>query len=176
LKKVSADKQMPFNEEYCMICLRIFTIINTFRRGQNNVPFEKIQHIYITENSFAKYLGHNNSVKFGEHDIAFAKDIDFIISKFWFKLRKGFNDKSTLPKTFDFVTKAKIIIASHINNTVSENYEKLQTKFKKGELTEEQAVELSYAYKEKPNTPDLVTIDNIDDSFQFLSNENFIED
>lgn len=176
LKKASEEKHMPFNEEYCIIYLRIFTKINTFRRGQNNVPFEKIRHIYVTENNFAKYLGHNNSVKFKENDIAFAKDIDYVISKFWFKLRKGFNDKATLPKIFDFVTKAKIIIAAHMNNSISENYEKLQIKFKKGELTEEQAIELSHAYKEKPNTPDLVTPDNIDDSLLFLRNENFIED
>lgn len=176
LKKSSEEKHMTFDEEYCNTCLRIFTKINTFRRGVNNVPFEKIKHIYITENNFAKYLGHNNSVKFGERDIAFAKDIDYVISKFWFKLRKGFNDKAALPISFDFVTKAKIIIASHINNTISTSYDILQRKFKTGELTEEQAIELSYAYKEKPNTPELVTLENIDDSLFFLTNENFIED
>lgn len=176
LKKISEEKQKPFDEEYCVTCLRIFTKVNTFRRGVNNGPFEKIKHIYITENNFAKYLGHNNKVKFGERDIAFAKDIDYVISKFWFKLRKGFNDKAALPITFDFVTKAKIIIASQINNAISTKYDLLQKKFKKGELTEELANELFYAYKEKPNTPELVTPENIDDSLLFLTNENFIED
>jgi hypothetical protein len=176
LKTVSEEKKMPFNEEYCTICLRLFTKINTFRQGRNNVPFEKIGHIYITENGFAKYLGHNNTVKFEEYDIAFAKDIDYVISKFWFKLKKGFNDKASLPKTFDLVTKAKIIMSSHINNSLSDNYDKLQSKFKKGEFTEEVAIELSHAYKEKPNSPELITSENIDDSLQFLDDENFIED
>lgn len=176
LQKMSEEKKMPFDEEYCMTCLRIFTKINTFRRGKNNVPFEKIEHIYVTENSFAKYLGHNNVVKFGENDTTFAKDIDYIITKFWFKLKKGFNDKAALPKSFDFVTKAKIIIASHINNRVTNNYIDLQTRFRNGKLTEEQAIELSHAYKEKPNAPELVTLENIDESLDFLHNENFIED
>lgn len=176
LKKASEEKRMRFNEEYCTICLRLFTKINTFRRGKNNVPFEKIGHIYITENSFAKYLGHNNTVKFQDTDIAFAKDIDYVISKFWFKLKKGFNDKASLPKTFDLVTKAKIIMSSHIGNSLSNNYDKLQFKYKRGEITEEEAVELSYAYKEKPNSPELITAANIDDSLLFLDDTNFIED
>lgn len=176
LKKTSEEKHMPFNEEYCTICLRLFTKINTYRRGKNNVPFEKIQHIYITENGFAKYLGHNNAVKFEDTDIAFAKDIDYVITKFWFKLKKGFNDKAALPKTFDLVTKAKIIMASHINNSLSDNYDKLQSKFNKGEFSEEVAIELSHAYKEKPNSPELITSENIDDSLHFLDDENFIED
>jgi hypothetical protein len=176
LRKTSEEKKMRFNEEYCTICLRLFTKINTFRRGKNNVPFEKIGHIYITENGFAKYLGHNNTVKFEERDIAFAKDIDYVISKFWFKLKKGFNDKASLPKTFDLVTKAKIIMSSHLNNSLSNNYDKLQDKYKKGEITEEVAIELSHAYKVKPNSPEMISSSNIDDSLHFLDDENFIED
>jgi len=110
LKKMSEEKNMPFDEEYCMTCLRIFTKINTFRRGKNNVPFEKIEHVYVTENNLAKYLGHNNVVKFEESDTTFAKDIDYVITKFWFKLKKGFNDKAALPKSFDFITKAKLLL------------------------------------------------------------------
>lgn len=176
LEKASKEKGKPFDEEYCTQCLRIFTKINTFRRGRNNVPFEKIRHIYVTDNNFAKYLAHNNKVKFGDYDIAFAKDIDYIITKFWFKLKKGFNDKSALPKTFDLVTKAKIVISSHINSSISKSYDELHHKFKNKELTEEQAIELSHAYKEKPNTPELITTDNIDTSLAFLDDDNFIED
>lgn len=176
LKKVSEEKNIPFNEDYCEDCLNIFTKINTFRRGRNNVPFEKIQHIYITENRFAKYLGHNNSVKFEEYDVAFAKDIDYVTTKFWFKLKKGFNNRAILPKTFDLVNKAKIIMSSHINSSLSNNYDELQTRFKNGDLSEEVAVELSLAYKDKPNAPELITHQNIDDSLLFLDDKSFIED
>lgn len=175
LKRTSDEKNKFFDEQYCMQCLRIFTKINNFRRGTNNVSFEKIRHIYITENNFAKYLGHNNSVKFNEFDIAFAKDIDYVITKFWFKLKKGFNDKSILPKSFDVVTKAKIIISSHLNNSLSRRYEELRHDFKSGKLTEELAVELNRGFKEKPNAPELVTEDNIDDSMLFLEKEDFVE-
>jgi hypothetical protein len=48
----------------------------------------------MTENRFALYLAHNYSVKFENQDIPFAKDIDFITNKFWFKLKKGFSDST----------------------------------------------------------------------------------
>jgi hypothetical protein len=168
LREVSEKKNRKFNENYCFDTLRIFTKINSFRRGNNGMPFEKIRHIYVTENGFAKYLAHNEKVKFGNYDIPFAKDIDFIISKFWFKLKKGFSNKNDLPKSFDVITKAKIIISSHINSSLTKEYDKLHSDFKNGKLTENEASNLNVAYKEKPDTPEKVTSENIDSSLDFL--------
>jgi hypothetical protein len=174
--KKNSGKNRFFDEDYCWQCLRIFSKINYFRRGVNNLPFEKIKHIYITENNFAKYLAHNNKVKFNDTDISFAKDIDYIITRFWFKLKKGFNNKTNLPKTFFVLTKAKIVIASRLNNSVSKCYDKLQKEYKSGKLNEEQAIELNRVYKEKPIVPEQISMDNIDDSLNFLENDSFIED
>lgn len=168
LKEISETKGKSFDESYCIQMLRIFTKINSFRGGNNRFPFEKIRHIYITENRFTNYLAHNDKVNFGVYEIPFAKDIDFITSKFWFKLKKGFNNKNELPKSFDFVTKAKIILSSHLNNSLSKQYDKLHLDFKNGILTEEQAIELSIGYKEKPEAPEKVTSENIDSTLDFL--------
>lgn len=176
LKSASEEKGKYFDEYYCEQCLNIFTKINYFRRGNNSYPFEKIRHVYITENNFAKYLAHNNNVKFGDFDTAFAKDIDFAISKFWFKLKKGFNNRNELPKTFDVVNKAKIIISSHLNSSISDSYNKLQSEFKEGKLSKEAAVELSLAYKERPNSPEHFTAENIDETLNFLFDEQYLED
>jgi hypothetical protein len=171
LKEISEKKNRSFNEYYCLDTLRIFTKINSFRRGNNGLPFEKIRHIYITENGFAKYLAHNEKVKFGNYDIPFAKDIDFITSKFWFKLKKGFSNKNDLPKSFDVITKAKIIISSHINTSLTKEYNKIHSDFKSGKLTEEEASNLNMAYKNKPDTPEKVTPENMDSSLDFLFDE-----
>lgn len=175
LKNKSRIKNMPFKEEDCKTFLNIFTKINIFREGKNNVPFEKIRHIYITENGFAKYLGHNNAVKFENNDIAFAKDIDYVITKFWFKLNKGFKDKAILPKTFDLVNKAKIIMSTHMISSLGEKYDQLKTKFNKKELSEENAIAYVVEYKNKTNTPELITFENIDESLNFIHDDNHIE-
>lgn len=175
LKEISESKKRSFNESYCFETLRIFTKINSFRRGNNGMPFEKIRHIYVTENGFAKYLAHNEKVKFGNYDIPFAKDIDFITSKFWFKLKKGFSNKNDLPKSFDVITKAKIIISSHINSSLTKEYDKLHSDFKNGKLTEDEANNLNIAYKEKPDTPEKVSFENIDSSLDFLFDDDIQE-
>ena len=176
LKKISDEKKKPFEEEKCRQHFRIFTKINYFRRGDSRKPFEKIGHIFITEKGFAKYLAHNNLVKFEEYDTPFAKDIDYIITRFWFKLKKGFSDKQSLPKSFDVVTKAKIILSSHINNTVSQGYHKLQEEIKNGNLSKEEAISRSYEFREKPNRPEEINFENVDISLDFLNNEAYYED
>jgi hypothetical protein len=176
LKKTSLAKERYFDEFQCHQYFKIFTKINFFRKGESNKPFEKIGHLFITENGFAKYLAHNNLIKFDEYDIPFAKDIDFIITKFWFKLKKGFSDKKSLPKSFDIVTKAKVILSSHLNSTVSQRYQKLLKETKEGKLTQEEALQRSYEFREKPNRPEDITIENVDISLDFLNNESYFED
>lgn len=175
LKEISESKNRTFNENYCFETLRIFTKINSFRRGNNGMPFEKIRHIYITENGFAKYLAHNEKVKFGNYDIPFAKEIDFITSKFWFKLKKGFSNKNELPKSFDVITKAKIIISSHINSSLTLEYDKLHNDYKSGKITESEASSLNLAFREKPSSPEKITFENIDSSLDFLFDDNIQE-
>ena len=175
LKDSSESQNRRFNEKYCNECLRIFTKINAERRGINNTYFEKCKHMYITENNFSKYLAHNPKVKFAQNDISFAKDLDYVISKFWFKLKKGFGKSGELPKSLNVLNKAKIVISAHLNNSVSENYDDLKERFTKGKLSEAQAIEFSQAFKEKPNAPEMLNAENIVSTLDFLDDENQIE-
>jgi hypothetical protein len=164
-----------FDEQFCYNQLALFSKINFKRKGVNSLPFEKITDIYITENNVSKYLAHNNSVKFQKNDTAFAKDIDFAISRFWFKLKKGFNEANHVPKSFDLINKAKIIISSYTNSTIAREYHEINKQFRDGRLTEEDVVRLNIELKEKTNVPEYVNENNIDDTLDFLKDDNFIE-
>ncbi len=176
LKKSSENRGRTFDENLCRQFFRIFTKINYFRGGESKTKFERIGHIYVTGNRFALYLAHQNKVKFKDEDIPFAKDIDYITNKFWFKLKKGFSDKNTLPKSFDVVSKAQTILSSQLNQSVFQEYQKLQKQLKDGSLTKEEAMERSYELREKPNKPEEITIENIDSSLDFLTNDTYYED
>ena len=152
------------------------TKINTFRNGAKNNRFEKCGHLYVTETAFAKYLAHNNLVKFEDDDIPFAKNIDFVTTRFWFTLKKGFSNKQSLPKSFDVITKAKIILSSHLTNGISKNYESLLADKKSGKLTDEEAIARSYSLREKPTAPEEINLENLDEALDFLQNENYLED
>lgn len=175
LKKEYEKNHRSFDEEYCFQCLQIFSKINNQRKGVNNVALEKIKSLYVTENRFALSLGHNDKVRFNESDISFAKDIDYIITKFWFRLNKGFGSNTSLPKTFDVLTRARLVISSHISSTLSEKYDELNKKIKNGSLTKEQAIELHDLYKKKPVLPENIDSTNIDDTFNFLNDDTFVE-
>lgn len=176
LRKESESRGRNFDENLCRKFFTIFTKINFLRKGKSKNKFEKIGYIFITGNRFALFLAHQSKVKFSEDDIPFAKDIDFITNKFWFKLKKGFSNKSSLPKSFDVVTKAQVILSSQLNQSVFNQYSKLQKQVKDGLLTREQAIEISYELREKPNKPEEITIENIDSSLDFLNNDSFFED
>ncbi|MBX3164675.1 MAG: hypothetical protein KF900_09345 [Bacteroidetes bacterium] len=176
LKKKAEEKNRWFDENLCRQFFRIFTKINYLRGGESKTKFEKIGSIYITGNRFGLFLAHNNKVKFKEGDIPFAKDLDYITSKFWFKLKKGFNKGSSIPKSFDVVTKAQIIISSQLNQTVFQEYQNLQKQLKDGSLTVEQAKQFSFELRQKPNKPEEITIETIDNSLDFLTNDSYFED
>lgn len=176
LKDAAKEKGRVFNEYQASDYFKIFTAINAFRKGVSDTSFEKIGHLFVTETGFAKYLAHHNTVKFGEYDIAFAKDIDFVTTRFWFKLKKGFSEKESLPKSFDVITKARIILSSHISNSVALGYEKLVKEVKDGKLTKQEALERSYVLRDKPNAPEGITHENIDSSLDFLNNDEYLED
>lgn len=176
LKEDSERKGRYFDENTSALFLKIFTKVNSLRKGQSKLKFEKIRYIFMTENRFALYLAHNYSVKFENQDIPFAKDIDFITNKFWFKLKKGFSDSTKVPTSFDVVTKAQIILSSHINQSVYQEYTNLQQKISEGLLDKEEAAEIYLNLKEKTNKPEEVTINNLDKSLDFLSNETFFAD
>lgn len=174
LSNEAKEKKKNFSEDECLKYMDLFTKVNILRRGQNNRKFEKIRYLYITENSFVKYLGHNNKIKFQDTDTAFTKDLDFLITKFWFTLNKGFNN-SDLPKSFDVVTKAKIMISSHLKNKISKAYEKLSEDVKNGVLTKEDAIEFNHEYRKKAIDPESVRIDNIGESIDFIMAEDNYE-
>ena len=176
LKGIAKEKKMRFNEASCDYFFNIFTKVNFFRKGNNRKPFNKIGHIFISDSGFAKYLGHNNCVKFEHSDTTFAKDLDFVTTQFWLELKKGFSEKSEFPKSFNVLTKAKIIISSHINNSMAKEFDQLVIDTDKGVITKDEALARSYALRVKPNLPAEVTYENIDETFNFLNNENHLAD
>lgn len=174
LKKQSVENNKYFDEEECIRFLRLFTKVNVLRNGISNTWFEKIGFILLSGKSIAYFLAHNNHVKINERDVPFSTDLDFITDKFWFKLKKGFSDKQSLPKSFDIITKAQIVLSSQINNTISKEYSRLTDEFKKGNLSKEDAISLNYDLRERTTKPEDITPDIIDYSLAFL-NENSIE-
>lgn len=175
LKKQIEGTGRNFDEKECTQYLQIFTKVNSLRKGISKGPFENIRYLLTSENSFVRYIAHNNKVKFQEDDIPFAKDLDYITAKFWFKLKKGFSDKSVLPKSFDVVTRAKLVISSLLNSSLTGEYEKILQQNKNGKLTREEALERSFALRERQIKPEDLSPENISNSLEFILNDDYLD-
>lgn len=117
--------------------LKFLNYVAIHRQDAHHNNFENIGYILLTGNSTTLRVAWNDLLK-QEGDVPLATHLSFLTSKFWFKLNKGFG-KNVLPKSFDIITKSQIILSRVLNNTVGEKYVELQTEFKNGRLSEDQA-------------------------------------
>lgn len=160
-----------YDEEEVERLLKIFTKINILRRGKSSGGFENIGFIYLSGKTICHFLAHNTKVKFGEKDIPFSTDIDFITNKLWFKLKKGLGSSFTTPKSLDVSTKAKIILSSQINDSVSNKFNHYTQKFKLGEISKEDLIEYNNYFRERTSKPEDITHDNLNGTLAFLNDQ-----
>lgn len=106
------------------------------RREANALNFENCKAILLTGNSITVRIAWNEGLK-DKGQVPLATYLSFLTNKFWFKLNKGFG-KSTLPKTFDIITKAQVVLSKVLNDSVGEKYDELNDQFKKGTITQDQ--------------------------------------
>jgi len=174
LEKRCSAKNINFNENQCHNFLKLFTKINVLRQGINNTSFEKSKYIFLTGNKFAQFLAFQPEIRFKEKDIPFATDIYFLTNRLWFKLKKGFGTNVNTPKSFDIVTKAKIVLSSQINTTVSKEYENLKNNYNNNKISKDEALSLNYELRSKTSKPEELNEMNIDNALSFL-NEDSLE-
>ncbi len=167
----SALKNKVLNEENAEQVLRLFSKINTLRVGRSNVQFERVGYIILSATSLVHFLAHHSKVKENERDIPFATDIDFLTDRLWFKLKKGFGDKNSLPKSFDVVTKAQIVLSSQLNNSVSKKFNQLTSEYKTGKISEQDAKYINNSLRAHAVTPEEISTAIIDSSLAFLTDE-----
>lgn len=157
----------------CEDLLDVFNRISILRKNNNEENFENARYILLSGNSKTLRAAFNTSV-YDRFRIPLATNLNFIINRFWFKLNKGFS-KKVFPSSFSIITKSQIILSKILNDSIGEKYDELQTKFKKGEITKEQAINRVNDLRSSAKKPeeikeeitneilDFVTLDSLDD-------------
>ena len=126
IEKDLKTKKINYNEDEAVRYLSIFSKINSLRNGSNKAPVEKCGYIFLSANSFVRYLSCFEDVK-QDRSTPFATDIDYVTSKIWFVLQKSFT-KETTPISFDIIARSQLVLKSHYDNTIHERYEELIAK------------------------------------------------
>lgn len=157
--------------------IKFLNYISIHRKGNYDNNFENIKTILLSGNSTTLKVAWHNEIK-EQGKVPLATNLSFITNKFWFKLNKGFG-KGNYPTTFDIITKAQIILSAQLNNTVRINYDELQEKFKKGEITEEQAVASIATLRSQSKNPENIIEDEISSILDVISEDkitNYLEE
>ena len=104
---------------------RVFTIINGLRGGKKVGIFEQSRYIFLT----GSRIGHGTSkaARIDNKTVSFATDIDFLVSRFWFKLNKQIVTNH-IPVSLDIVARSQAALTREVSRKVKLLYEELRLK------------------------------------------------
>ena len=104
---------------------RVYTIINGLRGGKSVGIFEKCQHIFLTDSRIGR--GASMAVRPDNKSVTVATDIDFLVSRFWFKLNKQLVPNH-IPVSLDIVARSQAVLTREVSRKVKILYEELRQK------------------------------------------------
>lgn len=157
--------------------LQTLNLISIKRKRQNYSSFENVGYILLTGNSTTLKVAWNEEIKTG-NTAPLATSLDFLTNRFWFKLNKGFGDK-ILPKSFDIITKAQIVLSAELDTSIGEKYEELQTEYRNGTLTKEKAQARIVCLRNMVRKPEDIERDDLSSVLEIItidSIDHFIQD
>ena len=157
--------------------LNFLNFISIHRREANPNNFENIRVILLTGNSITLKVAFNDLLKDVGH-VPLATHLSFLTNKFWFKLNKGFG-KNNLPKSFDIISKAQMVLSKVLGDNVGDKYIELQDQFKKGKISEEQVKSRILDLRNQVRKPEEIKNDVVKDVLNAITEdslEKFVEE
>lgn len=149
--------------------LSLLNNVSILRKNKFNSTIDNITHIFLTSNSKILSISWDNDIK-DKTKIPLAVDLNFLINKLWFKLNKGFGS-SEHPKSFDVITKAQILMSSHLNENINKKFEDFKKDMKEGKLTSESIINTISNLRETAKKPEEINSDDIDGILDTIKEE-----
>jgi len=157
--------------------LKFLNYVSIRRKEANSNNFENIGYLLLTGNSTTLKAAWNELMKEDGY-VPLASHLNFLTNKFWFKLNKGFG-KSSLPKSFNIITKSQIVLSKVLNDSVGEKFAELQSEYRTGRLTEDQAKARIVDLRNQVRKPEEIKNDIVNDVLNVITEdslEKFIQD
>lgn len=149
--------------------LKLLNYINILRADSFNNNFENIGSILLSGNKKTYKVAWHKEIK-QRGVVPLVTDLNFITSKLWVKLNKGFG-ANTSPKSFNVIARAQIVLSTHLNDSVRLKYDKLYEKFKNDELSEEEAVATIANLRELSLNPEDIEPRNLSDVLNTITDD-----
>lgn len=104
---------------------KVYTIINGLRGGKKVGIFEKCRYIFLTGSRIGR--GASMAIRPDNKSVTVATDIDFLVSRFWFKLNKQLVPNQ-IPVSLDIVARSQAVLTREVSRKVKSLYEELKEK------------------------------------------------
>lgn len=152
--------------------LRLLNFVNVIRRGVIYSHLEDSRAILLTGKSLTVQMAMDDIIRKGGFNL--ATNYNYLISRLWFKLNKGFGEAST-PKSFDVLTRAQIVLSKQLNSSISYEYNRIREQYKNGELSKEVAITTIIALRNQCRYPEQILSEDIGDVLESITEQDIVE-
>lgn len=153
------------------VALKLVSHIHKLRGGncfENDIDSE---HLIVTNTKTTLLISNEQadiikSEKKRDSICNFAVSLDRITSLLWYKLGNGFS-KTPYPSNVRAILKARIVLSSSIAKNAERVYKEANDQYREGVITKEQVVNRIITLRDKPNLPEDLQGDNIEEVMDF---------
>lgn len=167
------NKGRDFHEDKCLNTLRMFTKINTIRRGDNQRSFEEAGAILVSGSHIANFVAFHESVRSGDAGAPYSTDLEFVTNRLWFKLHKNLAKGVSHPQSLSVLAKAQVVLSSQLQNSVSDKFDKIKKDYESGVITEDQTKFLFNDLRSHASLPEALNETNIESVLTFLDHKDY---
>lgn len=149
--------------------LHYLNYVHIQRKQLNLKNFYNVGYVFLTGNSKTIQVAWHDMIKPGGM-VPLATTLSWITNKLWFKLNKGFGN-GAVPKSFDIIAKAQIILSFILNESIGQKYDELQRQYKSGNLSEEQVKARIVDLRNNVRKPEDIEQDDVSSIIDVISED-----
>ncbi|KAF0234323.1 MAG: hypothetical protein FD177_879 [Desulfovibrionaceae bacterium] len=122
-------------EQKATRALNILNKIHCLRESSTRGNFYAAKYHFLTGTGKTRDAAWHESIK-GSETVPLTTTLDWMTNKFWSKLNKGFQGDK-FPSSSQVLAKARVVLSTMMNRSISEKYDELVAQHRKGNLPKE---------------------------------------
>lgn len=154
--------------------IRLLSNISKLRGNNITSDYSKSKAILVSETSSVldysriytqekQSLYHDNS----KNITSLAVNLYTITNILWYKLNRSLHSDN-MPSTINSVIRAQIVLSKYVNESITEEYDKLMEQFKKGNIDKDEIASLILGMRRHSSKPESIIKEGVDDALALI--------
>lgn len=154
--------------------IRLLSNINKLRGNNITSDYSKTKAILISETSsvldYSRTFTQEKQALYQENNkiiTSLAVNLYTITNILWYKLNRSLHNNS-MPLTINSVIRAQIVLSKYVNESITEEYNKLMEQFKNGTIDKEEIASLILGMRRHSSKPESIIKEGVDDALALI--------